>query len=564
MNLITKNTLSLFLLGVSFIWFIEPYSGDMIQASSMALLAGLGLCLSNIDKNNFQFRVSHLSIICLLIIIVFDLMTHRSSFGASLLPILSALVCVFLLLLNKNEIPIKNVAWLLAISASLAAIFTWLCYIFGNLTILGRTYLIIIDGVASGPLQQRNLFSTHLLLGIASLSYLKHAGLNRARWLGGLLLMAPMLALTQSRTGLVNIIVLLLLCIWFWYKKIVIYIPLVYACVAMFFAQLLTKPIFSLFGMSLGSAAERMTHDGGLSIQLRLDASFRALQSFVEHPLLGSGFGNFAWQDFQIRSLGEYSYPNFVPLFSHSHNIISQFLAEGGVFGGMAVLILLGIFFYHIWTVDNEKSAFSILGLAILWIHSQLEYPLWYMNFMLIFFIFYKQIDKGKTYQLHSKIFMPLCKLSVLIIVFGVLHFNYNILRLDRANLLHTSGKLNEAYELASNVTLLGGAATPYAYRIILNMARPGISIDTNQRMSLISEKVLHWKADDFVAYYHANWLASIGKMTEAKQQFNKAATVYPEKLVPFITSLKGTKEKSTLDQQEFLNWVIQQCGTRC
>ena len=59
-----------------------------------------------------------------------------------------------------------------------------------------------------------------------------------------------------------------------------------------------------------------------------------AWQMFATAPLLGVGFGQFAWYHFLQVSLAD---PAVVPgLFDHAHNLILQMLAELGVFAGAA------------------------------------------------------------------------------------------------------------------------------------------------------------------------------------------------------------------------------------
>ena len=105
------------------------------------------------------------------------------------------------------------------------------------------------------------------------------------------------------------------------------------------------------------------------------------------HPWFGVGFGefNFAW------SMSEFP-GRPTPFFDHTHNLILQFVVELGVPLGLLVLGLLGWAFWcaaqncrresrSANTDSPLRPAFALLALVLM--HSMLEYPLWYAYFLL-------------------------------------------------------------------------------------------------------------------------------------------------------------------------------------
>lgn len=311
-----------------------------------------------------------------------------------------------------------------------------------------------------------------------------------------------------------------------------------------------------------GSTMTRIARDGALSAsELRIDASLRALKIFAAHPLAGVGIGNFTWHEHLIRLQDGVVYPGFAPQFDHSHNILSQMLAEAGIFGGAAVILLFGLYVRAWFKVKETATAFALLGLTVLWVHSALEYPLWYMHFFAVFILFQMQIDAGREFELRSA---PLLKILIpALVLLGSVHFLINIWRLDDAIRLQSTNR-NAAYALAQDVANFGGPATPYAHHLMLEMARPGKSDETNRALSEIAGKLLLWRPDTFIAYNHAQWLASISLQEQAEQQLQNAYRVYPQKLSVFVRQIAKDYESLSLAEKQIANKAIALCDSAC
>ncbi len=105
----------------------------------------------------------------------------------------------------------------------------------------------------------------------------------------------------------------------------------------------------------------------------------------TQHPLLGVGFGEFnlAWSlnPFPGRSAA---------FFDHAHNLPLHLAAELGLPLATAVLALLGLALWLAWRRARQASGEAGVVLTTAWVmvamialHSQLEYPLWYAYFLL-------------------------------------------------------------------------------------------------------------------------------------------------------------------------------------
>ncbi|MDO8467217.1 MAG: O-antigen ligase family protein [bacterium] len=76
------------------------------------------------------------------------------------------------------------------------------------------------------------------------------------------------------------------------------------------------------------------------------------LQAFKERPILGWGQENF------IQAFSKYFNPGLYdqePWFDRPHNIIFEWLVNGGVFGLASYLSLYGVLFYYIWKLGRRK-----------------------------------------------------------------------------------------------------------------------------------------------------------------------------------------------------------------
>jgi O-antigen ligase len=241
------------------------------------------------------------------------------------------------------------------------------------------------EGLAIGNLRQPNQLSTLLLWGCAAAVWW---AVTR-RW--PLLLLAAVLAplvftvvLTASRTGVIGIAMLAL---WGLVDR---RLP------GRVRLLLLASPLFyalAWWGMQQWAAAghafqggQRMTATmHGYGSDSRVTTWLNTLELIRLHPWAGVGTGNynFAWTmtPFPGRSNA---------FFDHSHDLPLQLAVE---FGVPAALLVLGLLLASLWlgraglTAADDTQAVSartaLFMLAVVGVHSLLEYPLWYTYFLL-------------------------------------------------------------------------------------------------------------------------------------------------------------------------------------
>jgi O-antigen ligase len=130
-------------------------------------------------------------------------------------------------------------------------------------------------------------------------------------------------------------------------------------------------------GLTVTSAENLFQMASGVGPRLELWSE--AWRMFLAAPVLGTGFGQFAWHHFLYQATAG------VPagLFNHSHNIVLQFLAETGVAGTLIIVGPTLIWLSGLRRVNLDTAMWWQLSLlAVIGIHSLLEYPLWYAYFL--------------------------------------------------------------------------------------------------------------------------------------------------------------------------------------
>lgn len=242
------------------------------------------------------------------------------------------------------------------------------------------------EGLAIGNIRQPNQLSTLLLWACAAAVWWSVVRRWRLDVLAGLL--AALLfavVLTASRTGAIGVVMLAL---WGLVdRRLPRRVRLL----------LLASPVFyalAWWGMTQWAATAGHTFHGGQRMTAtlhgygsdsRVNTWLNTWALIKTHPWTGVGFGayNFAWTltPFPGRATA---------FFDHSHNLPLQLAVE---FGLPAALLVLGLLAASLWAgrralsaADDERALSArtaLFMLAVVGVHSLLEYPLWYAYFLL-------------------------------------------------------------------------------------------------------------------------------------------------------------------------------------
>ncbi len=128
------------------------------------------------------------------------------------------------------------------------------------------------------------------------------------------------------------------------------------------------------------TAIERL-FSGAASVTDRIGLWGAAWSIALNHPVFGVGWGAFAERYFDFIAEPGVTAP--LGLYNNAHNILLQFFTETGVIG--LILLLTPLAAWGVVVLRNRPDAgqwWLLTTLAVFGIHSMLEYPLWYANFL--------------------------------------------------------------------------------------------------------------------------------------------------------------------------------------
>lgn len=145
-----------------------------------------------------------------------------------------------------------------------------------------------------------------------------------------------------------------------------------------------------------------------------------AVSIFREHPLLGVGWGNFAAHSHALHA-SQPAMPSENVLFTHSHNLLAQLMAELGLAGfafGIA-FVLLALRSLRRPRQPADWALAALLGITL--VHSLLEYPLWDFHFLLLFVLLAgtREPAGGWTFRAPGVIWPPLLAVAAGILLVG-------------------------------------------------------------------------------------------------------------------------------------------------
>ena len=245
-----------------------------------------------------------------------------------------------------------------------------------------------LPGRAVGNLHHPNLLGSLLVWArVATASLTEQGSLRRSVAFPVACVLVLVVELTGSRTGLVG---LFLLAGWGWLDKrlspsvrrMLMALPLIFA-----FWFLATAAWGIVAGSGAVGAGGRI-HDESVaraSPNSRTRIWANALELVRQQPWQGVGFGEFnlAWSltPFPGRPTA---------FFDHTHNLPLELFVELGVPVGGIVVVLLGLALWRGWKrsfrqegdIGTAKRSTWVLLLTVI-AHSMVEYPLWYLWFLL-------------------------------------------------------------------------------------------------------------------------------------------------------------------------------------
>lgn len=414
---------------------------------------------------------------------------------------------------------------------------------FGWHTPLDSVVVVQISSGAYGNLAQPNHFADYIALGLISLGLLFQQRKLPAGFI--ILLAAPLLlvmTLSGSRSSWLYLLMTTLLA-WVGARRLPELRPLFRYSLLLLAGFALMHGVVELPFMH-GAAKNydimhRMFADTS-SGNIRLYLWQEAWLIFRQSPWLGAGFGQFAWQHFQLGPLLQSS--NIVGLYNNAHNLIFQLAAETGIAGLLVLFVSLGAWLHGLRKTVLSAAhwwAYAILG--VLAIHSLLEYPLWYMYFFVIAAILLGALDETH-YPLElrgaGKISVATILLLGLLTLFQLKN-GYELLKTTLAipSGAHGLERTRDGLIALGSVPLL----SPYADLFMSSYIE--VSAEHLQSKLALNSRVIRYIPIAQVAYRQAFLLAQNAQYELSKQILMQAIWSYPENIAAHNQLIKLTQK---------------------
>jgi len=462
--------------------------------------------------------------------------------------------------LGKEKI-VEVLAWFLVVGGLLSA-FAGLVQYIGYGGWVGPYVAFKLSTAVYGNIAQQNHFASHLLLATAGLCYLfSRNSLSAALSIILLIFFALMVSLSTSRAVLLYAISLSALSVAGYLKsrdavnaRLGLFSVLFLATYigAQFLFEHLNPWLMELVRdwsqnddfLAHSTALEKF-FKSPLGLEIRASECHKAWLMFLDAPVFGIGIGNYAWYSFSYQTLPEFSGIDKPQLFGHSHNLFAQIAAETGLAGLTILLVWLAGWakqFYRNWT---QPDWFIAAVLLVIFIHSNLEFPLWYSYFLgIAAFMF----GLGDSRTMQPKVAPRSGQIGaglVLLLGFALLGYTLSgyrdLLHLSLPySLLTPQEKRDAALEVANNPLLV-----PYAEISLL--AVTAIRKDVIKENIATLTRVYRNTPDPDKVYALVTYLALNNQPVEANALLHRAAQVYPDQLPKFLEKLTRVKQAPEL-----------------
>lgn len=397
-------------------------------------------------------------------------------------------------------------------------------------------------GTVNGQLGQRNHLGHYLMWGILAAAYL-HSQRKIPAPYGAICLtvMTAVLGLVNSRTilGYIAAISFILPCWYFHSGKPSRRIILSMAA-AIFLA--------ALFQFSMNTLLETFTHiryetaverigNSSFSGSLRQIEWNKAIAAFRSAPLFGHGWNSFAQQTFLLNAEQHNLSNNILNvLFTHSHNIILQLLAETGISGTLlvAVTLMTGIAGL-LKRPGTPASLFLLCTLTVSMCHSMLEYPLWYVYFLIPFSLMLFLSEPGTSDGISCTAAVNRSiQAASLILLAGLLHLGWTYTQLVRFSTIRQSDNTQTVQKKIDGLRHISESSPMLSYYADLSLSKRASPTDADIRpwAEKATLKSLTYRPYSNT-YQVALYLMRQGKNEDAEQWMRATQSYYPY-LMPF------------------------------
>lgn len=587
--------ISLILLGlIAVIPFILPYHEYPLvhfynELAAFAL--GVAACFPFLSKNFWQhLQIPQVAIwlfgVVVLIAIQPLLVNQAYSTQALLAGIYISWVATLVILAAwiRDQLGIDRavtvLAWMIAMGGTLQALIGLIQY-FGIQDLLAPVITVQQGSSIYGNINQRNHFSTHLVLASFALIYLHAAGrAGHALGITLLTLFAFILTAAGSRTAAVCIVsgfvlsltayrvartpvhyrllqgsgLLLLLFLLFQYLQ-----PLLND-----WLKLLLEALgFDASGFHNFVVLQRGMTEG---VGVRLSEWRKAWRMAMESPLWGIGIGNYAWHSFNYQALPEFSAVSKNIFFHNAHNLPMQVFAELGMAGLLLLGLMAIVWFRQVFPLWKNPPHWLIFTfVSVLFLHSNVEYPLWYSFFLGLAAVLMGLGSAGTSVIRFTPVLGQCASGATLLLssaILGITFLGFQDVSQVYRMLPTTASRLSSSAKLhavAGNPLL-----TPWAEAAIVHqMVADKNTLD--QQLALTA-RVMQIYPNSINVNLHIIYLVLTGKSMEASALLEKAFIVYPadlSRLACYWKTAPAEEIQRLWDEAEKLTGGTMKCQTK-
>ncbi len=514
--------------------FYQEWWSGLLGVMAMALLVES----SYWDKPEVP-RIAQLPLVLIVVVLLQWLLGRVSYFDQALLFVMYLLFAMLLMLLGarlREILGIQKLSYLLAIALLVGAelnAFVGVLQHFSWHTIFDHVVIAKMSAVVYGNLAQPNHFANYIALGMISLGFLFQK--KKIKFPYVVLLAVPMLfvmTMSASRSSWLYLLLMVVMAGW-WSRRDASLKPLLRYSVLLIAGFGLMHLVVQMQVMttetgSINTVARLLDHEETGDIRLYL--WHEAGLMFMHSPLLGVGFGQFAWQHFQL--LPELKQSNILGLYNNAHNLVMQLAAETGAIG---LLIFFASIFVWVNAVRKIKLeaehwwGYAILG--VLAIHSLLEYPLWYCYFLAVAAVLLGMFDETR-YRLKLR-FIGRMSMAFTLIMGLMMLLQLMLGYKGMEKMLAASPALDASAPTTSasrrdTLIALHGVPLLSPYAELFMSERMAVDAQYANEKLVLNTRVTHFVPIATVVYRQALLLAQVGQLSQAKTIWNQATWSYP------------------------------------
>ena len=266
---------------------------------------------------------------------------------------------------------------------------------------------------------------------------------------------------------------------------------------------------------------------------------------FKSKPVLGHGPDTFAHENFNSEKSKHWIYT------IHSHNLILEILVYFGLIGFIVISLIFISWFRSQNIFDSssqDEKIYLINILLVIFIHSLVELPLWYLYFLIIFSFClgltenrYLQFRTNRLLSYFFSVFLLLLSSGLYLIAWQYTRLPDSALATVEKNFTETN---RNSFAPDSNFIL-----KPWHDSLKLSISN--YKAEQIDKKLHLAEKLYQWRPTSYITLKYSIYLAIAGEQDQAEAVIDKLLTAYPSKskrFRNFLMDIYGkTRNKAVL-----------------